>query len=302
MKAKDISGINLDITNMCTLQCSGCARTRFRESFKKYWKNHNIKKEDLFSFLDINLADTTIQFCGSYGDPIYHEDLISIVQEFKTQGANIRLHTNGSYRDISWWENFTDVLDDKDLVVFSIDGTPENFTTYRKNADWSSIKIGIDAVVRSKAKSRWDYIIFRYNQHDVEYTEQLSNELGIDVFNLKRSERFDDETQWLIPIDNLGWRYQAQQDAKEGLQVPVDPRCKNNKQHYITATGHYLPCCWFDDYRYLYKTQFGDNQSQYDIRNTTISKILALNSVQEFYNTVEQNSICQFNCPSCQSQ
>lgn len=295
-------GFHLEVTNMCTLECSGCARTRFIEQWPKHWKNHNLDCNDLTNFLDIDIEGVTFSLCGNYGDPIYHPDLYNIINILKSRGGIIEITTNGSYRKQHWWKKILSLLDSNDSITFSIDGIPENFTEYRKNADWKSIEVAIKECVKSDVKTIWKYIVFSYNENNVEDARKLSDSYGIDNFVLSYSDRFDEKTKHLIPSDNnqLGNRYTKQVEFKRNIQNDIEPKCKSKKnEHFITATGHYSPCCYIADHRFYYKTQFGKNRKEYSIQDIKFSELMQSQNTIEFYSNIESSkpSPCQYNCP-----
>jgi MoaA/NifB/PqqE/SkfB family radical SAM enzyme len=253
----------------------------------------------LLSFLDIDLAGKHMQLCGNYGDPIYHSDLINFVAKLKQAGTRITITTNGSYQSRDWWQELTGYLDREDTVRFSIDGTPDNFTQYRKNADWTSIQTAIETCVASNCQTVWKYIPFSYNQHSIEQAKKLSQQLGVDTFLLEPSDRFDEQTLHLLPrSDNLiGERFVSMEKwKKENLISDVEPKCNTGQEHFITADGYYSSCCYVADHRFYYKNQFGKNKKSYDINKTTISQLLADESVIGFYQTLDQQPACQYNC------
>jgi hypothetical protein len=272
----------------------------FIDQWPQHWKNHNIDIDQLMSFLDIDLTDKKITLCGNYGDPIYHPGFVDLVYKFKSRGANITIVTNGSYKKANWWKELTDLLDHNDTVEFSIDGTPENFTQYRVNAHWDSIKTGIDVCVQSQCKTIWKFIPFSFNQSDIDAVRNYSISLGIDMFKVECSDRFTDKpTQHLQPtVEFLGPRYQAQTQWYTTQTISkLNPRCDRGNQHFISAEGYYSPCCLLADHRFYYKTQFGKQKNQYSIQKNTLSNILSQPAVVEFYQNREQQPGCQFNCP-----
>jgi MoaA/NifB/PqqE/SkfB family radical SAM enzyme len=298
----DIVGLHIEPTNICTLKCPGCPRTRFLDTWPQYWTNQSLDINQLLNFLDIDLQGRLIYMCGNYGDPIYHPEFAEFVRGFKQRGATVSIVTNGSYRAQEWWQRLVTELDAGDTVTFSIDGSPENFTQYRVNGNWPSIKTGIDTCVASKVRTVWKYIPFAFNEHDINTTRTLSQELGIDQFDVEYSDRFDDQTEYLKPTETrVGLRYVPQQAWKSQQLGSVDPHCNNNKEHFITATGHYTPCCWTSDYRFYYKNQFGKNKHMYNINTTTLSQILQQPDTVNFYSTLDQQPGCQFNCPNTQA-
>ena len=251
-----IQGIHLEPTNICTLKCPGCSRTQFIEQWPQHWHNHSLDRSALMKFLDIDLSGLQVIMCGNYGDPIYHPDLTGLVRDLKHRGiAMLDLTTNGSHRKQSWWQEFTDELSENDLVTFSIDGIPENFTQYRINGDWPTIQDAIKQCVKSPCKTAWKFIPFSYNENDIEQARQLSRDLGIDNFEVSYSDRFDDVTKHLKPSDpHVGIRLDARQNWKKSMPTKnIVPRCENGTMHFISATGHYTPCCYSIDYRFYPK-------------------------------------------------
>ena len=295
-----IKMIHIEPTNMCTLKCPKCARTEFIQKFPKNWSNVNINLEHLKSFLDIDLTNIKIRLCGNYGDPIYYPELYELIKFLKEKNASVLLITNGSYKSVEWWESIVNIMDSTDCINFSIDGTPDNFVQYRINADWESIKSAIDVIAKTPVELVWKYIPFSYNQFDIDYTRELSKDLGFDRFLIEPSDRWENENDSLKPINfetsrtNLdSWRYDNNRSTE------VNPLCKKlNDQHYISADGFYMPCCFVGDYRFYYKSEFFKNKNIYDISKTTITELLSRDNVIKFYNDVEVNklSYCTFNC------
>jgi MoaA/NifB/PqqE/SkfB family radical SAM enzyme len=295
-----ISGIHIEPTNICTLKCAGCARTLFIDQWPQHWKNHSIDIDRLMFFLDFDISNKKILLCGNYGDPIYHPDFIDLVRKLKQRLAKIVIITNGSYKKAQWWTELTNLMDSTDEIIFSIDGTPENFIQYRENANWESIKTAIDICTKSSCKTVWKFIPFSFNQTDIDHVQAYSKSLGIDSFVLDHSDRFVDvPTQHLQPaVEFLGQRYQAQAQWHSTQTISkFDPKCANGTQHFISADGFYSPCCFLADHRFYYKTQFGKQKKQYDIQEHTLLEILQQPSVIEFYQNIEQTPGCQFNCP-----
>lgn len=299
-----ITGFHIEPTNICTLKCEGCARTRFISQWPQHWHNHSLDIDQLLNFLDVDLSTKTITLCGNYGDPIYHPDFINFVKRLKETNVTLSIITNGSYKKKAWWQELTELLLEQDKIIFSIDGLPENFTQYRKNANWKSIQTGIEASVASRCQTVWSYIPFSFNEDSIDQAKQLASQLGMDKFVINPSDRFDEKTIQLLPksAEFIGSRFNSQQQWKTNERKTIDnntsinPKCHNGNQHFITADGFYSPCCYLADHRFYYKTQFGKNKKQYDIRNSTLTELLTRTQVVEFNQTLGQQSGCQYNC------
>jgi MoaA/NifB/PqqE/SkfB family radical SAM enzyme len=295
-----ITGFHIEPTNICTLKCSGCARTRFIDQWPQHWKNQNLNIDALLTFLDVNLTDKKILLSGNYGDPIYHPDFIDFIKKIKLRGAILTIITNGSYKKQEWWEDLVSNLDDTDTITFSVDGTPENFTEYRVNADWASIRLGMDIVAKASCNSAWKYIPFAFNQSNIEQVEKLSQDIGIKKFWVEFSDRFDEKTKTLMPDTSLlGSRYSKQVEWKlTNRETKLNPKCDSGKEHFITADGYYSSCCRLADHRFYYKTPFGKNKKSYAIDQHTLTEILQREQTIEFYQNLDQQPGCQYNCPS----
>lgn len=299
-----ILGFHIEPTNMCTLKCPKCSRTTFIEKFPSAWTNKNLNLDHLKKFLDIDLTNKVINLCGTYGDAIYYPDLFKMIEYFKNAGSKIVLSTNGSYKTYEWWQELTSILDSQDSIIFGIDGKPNTFTQYRVNADWKTIKIGIDVTTKTNIKVVWQYIPFAFNENDIEEVSQLSKDLGFDEFLLYPSDRWDEDdplkpskfiSNHSLPKDH--WKT----DIVKIRKNEIDPICKKlNNQHYISADGFYTPCCFSSEHHFYYKSEFYKNKENYDISKTTISQLLQSEQSINFYNTLEDAKLtyCTFNCPS----
>jgi MoaA/NifB/PqqE/SkfB family radical SAM enzyme len=293
----NITGIHIEPTNICTLKCAGCARTQFINQWPQHWKNYQLDVDHLLQFLDIDLSGIRIVFCGNYGDPIYHGEFISLVTKIKQRGAIVQLITNGSYKSSSWWEELVSYLDSNDTITFSIDGTPDNFTTYRENADWESIKSGIDICVKASCVTEWKFIPFSFNEDSLDEVKKISISLGIDIFTVDPSSRFDKHTEWLMPNPvHIDRRYNVQIAHKKGANdMRILPQCAKNNQHFISAAGYYAPCCYVADHRFYYKTLFGKRKENFKISQTTLTKVIEDPDVIAFLNNLS-HAVCAYSC------
>ena len=300
-----VKGLHIELTNKCTLKCPRCARTTFIDTFgNKKWRNVDIDRHALLRFLDIDLTGIPIVLCGNYGDPIYHPNLIDIVHDLKQLKARVIITTNGSYRDVHWWQNLTTALDQNDEIIFSIDGLPGNFTKYRINADWPSIELAIKTVAATNIQLTWKFIPFSFNENNIQEAKQLAEQLGFTNFQIDPSDRWI-ENDWLKPSSYQGQRELPISNWMQGERtIEIEPKCHNDTTHYISADGYYMPCCWVSHYSFYYKSEFYKNRSQYDIKTTTLSSLLKLESLTKFYNDININKLdyCTFNCPKTKGE
>ena len=296
-----LPSLHIEPTSRCTLGCPRCARTVMLETFgKKALPIIDLNVVDFENFVDIELEE--IMLCGVYGDPIYHRQFKELIKTCKRKAKKIKVTTNGGHRTQSWWQSTVELLDSFDEIIFSIDGTPENFTDYRVNGDWESTLIGLKECISGSVKTTWKYIPFSYNENNIESTRKLALDLGIDRFEISYGDRWE-ENDWLKPtnknlIDNN--KHSIKEDFKQNKKdIDIDPLCKDQKRHYVSASGYYMPCCYVGDHRFYYKSEWWENRKEYNIKNCKLSD--QIKNFNIFYNNIEINKpeYCVFNCGKC---
>jgi MoaA/NifB/PqqE/SkfB family radical SAM enzyme len=297
----DIIGFHIETTNICTLKCPKCERTELISRFPSKWKNQNLDLKHLTNFLDVNLKGKILILCGNLGDPIYYPELFDLCLWAKEQEAIIHIDTNGSYRKKEWWQRLGEILKSEDCVTFSIDGLPSNFTQYRINGDWESIKIGIDVLSNADVQIVWKYIPFKFNQENIDEAKVLSQQLGFTDFKITLSDRWDINDPLKPDVNLLPGSVERRHSWMKGeKQQLLDPKClKNNRMHYISAAGVYHPCCLLAHSNFYYKTFWYKMQQNFKISETTISEILQNKDVLNFYDLLLQHQgpdACNFNC------
>jgi len=289
--------LTIEATSRCVLACSRCERTILNDKFGKKFPVNDLNISDITKFLDTDINEITL--CGNLGDPIYHKNFIELVYVLKQKSRKIKITTNGSYKTKEWWENLNRLLSYDDTIMFSIDGIPNNFTQYRVNADWNSIEVGIKECVKGKVKTIWKFIPFRYNEYDIEDAKKISENLGIDVFRVTPSDRwnFDDPLKPTQKSYN-GPRDIVQQEYKQfkNTDFEIKPRCSDNTKHYVSASGFYVPCCYSKHHSFYYKNKWWKNRVNHNIKHTTLSKQVKI--FNEFYDTIQNDrpEYCVFNC------
>lgn len=293
---EDLQGFQIETTNICTLKCPKCARTEFLNKFPSRWKNKQLNFNDLKKFIDIDIKNKNFILTGNYGDPIYYRHLIDLVNWIKIHDGKVLIYTNGSFKDKKWWQDLCSPLTKEDSIYFAIDGIPDNFTNYRINADWPSIKLGIEQVVKNTT-AIWKYIPFAFNEDNIDEAKKIATDLGMTFF-VDPSDRWTPQSDALKSNKFTGARYEHIINWYSNRENAVEAQCKkSNNEHFISADGQYMPCCYVGDHRFFYQSEFYKNKKQYDISTTTISEVL--HKLTNFFDTIEKQELkyCQLNCP-----
>lgn len=275
---------HLEPSAVCTLQCPRCPRTEYPDT---PWLNKNMTLEFVKKFFTEDMLKNHVQrvtMCGDVGDPIYCKEYIDICRYIKTVNPNIHIFTitNGSHKKSEWWAEFASVLNDRDVINFSIDGYDHDSNNlYRVNSNWKSIMSGITAV-RQRNKNvflNWAMIVFRFNQDHIANISNQARDLGIDALQITRSTKFGSKYGAAYQGDNdplepsaehisSSHRYERhivhlsrrqinnhkylQHNQQKYFEIkqqyhnqPVTPLCEiGNRGIYVNAEGVIFPCSW----------------------------------------------------------
>jgi MoaA/NifB/PqqE/SkfB family radical SAM enzyme len=224
--------------------------------------------QDLLSSLEV------IRFCGTYGDPCTHPDLIEIIFWLRSVSpAKIFVSTNGGIRSTHWWRDLANALGSSDEVIFGIDGLRSTNHLYRKGVAFDKVITHAKAFIEQGGQATWQFLVFEHNQHQIEKARQMSKDLGFKNFMAKYTTRFVNKQHELVhsvpvldgkkifflklPTDpalvNPGYQQlQQQSDYKT-----VDINCISKKLSiiYIGADGYVFPCGFLADRLYGFEAE-----------------------------------------------
>tara|TARA_B100001175_G_C19428858_1_gene600116 strand:+ start:367 stop:1119 length:753 start_codon:yes stop_codon:yes gene_type:complete len=244
--------------------------------------------------------------CGNNGDPIYHSKFHELCKRLKDNNCKISITTNGSGKTKQWWSELNNILDDNDLLIFSIDGLEDTNHLYRKNAKWKSIIDAIESFAKRKCKLHWKYIVFKHNQHQIKDARKLSSKLNFDYFKLEHSDRWLGKKELMPDREFVDAGYQEQKKVliDKNYDTDMKPMClidnKPSKALYIDAEGDFYPCCWMGTYRYQFKSVFSPKNKRFNIATNSIDTILNNDEIKKFFDSTNQftsaHECCKIQC------
>ena len=187
------SPLEIELTTKCTIGCPACPRNDPFD-LKENWDVGHLDTNLIKSFAD-DPTDREYIFVGCYGDPIYHPDYIEIMKHYIDKGKQLSVHTNGSFKKQKWWDELASLnwSPRNQIFTFSVDGLEDTNHLYRINSKWKSVIAGMK-IMGALPKDRrpwleWKYLVFPYNEHQVEEARELALGLGFNKFIPVTSER-----------------------------------------------------------------------------------------------------------------
>ena len=199
IKNQRLSSPNMDLSHRCILRCPQCLRQKV-EGLPRIKRSFDIGKPEFRKIL--NYYENQITFCGQISDPIYHPDFLAFLEMMNGLGKGLRVATNGTNdksgnMDDKWWEKAYSYGLGENCWVFGVDGLDEKSELYRIGSNfkqvWETMKMGVQAghpIV-------WQFIIFGYNEHEIEQAKEIAHKEGITLLLIKTNRGFDPRSRTL---------------------------------------------------------------------------------------------------------
>ena len=321
MYRKPITQIHLEPTQKCQARCPMCDRNENGGATNKYLTNADLSLEDIKKILPISFVKqlNNLYMCGNHGDPILAPEALEIMQWLREVNPKIHLSltTNGGARDTAFWEGMAKVVD---RVVFSVDGLEDTNHLYRQGVSWNKVEENMETFCDAGGNAEWHFLVFAYNEHQVEEARGWADMIGVNKFLVKKSGRY-------ISTVSLNLRPEHQAVDRHGnetqlLAFPKDPKYQNKskgdyndvvdrfgsmdnyldvaeiqckaikkEEIYISAEGYVFPCCWTAGQMYKWwmepeEAQIWEHIKKQDIngKTTPISKI-----INTFFKSIEES-------------
>ena len=186
--------VNLDVTYLCALECPNCQR-QFMVRDKgfavtgEHLSKRNFKKvAEFFNYID---------FEGQYSDPVHHPQFIEFLEICKDYNVSVEVHNASSVKPKKWYHQAF-LANPNAKWIFAIDGLPENSSKYRINQDAQKLfDIMIDAKNYLDKKPIWQYIVFKYNENDIQKAIDMACEADVGFFTIYSARWLGDNDPYM---------------------------------------------------------------------------------------------------------
>ena len=188
---KDIKSVHIEPTQGCNAACPQCDRNINGGKDNPYLTNAMLSSTDYYEMFPWHFVEQldSMYMCGNLGDPCISNYAVEGFRSFRSANPKIWLgmNTNGGARPDYFWEDLADI----DVVVtFSIDGLEDTNHLYRQKVKWERVMENVKAFINRGGRAKWDFIVFKHNEHQVEEARQLAMDMGFEKFQVKKTGRF----------------------------------------------------------------------------------------------------------------
>lgn len=298
-----IREIHVEITNKCNAACPMCARNHFGGKQKDFGLEEWAPGDGKRVFVPQLKNLRNVLFCGTHGDPSAAQHTLTYIEDVKAHpNATIEYYSNASIKPASWWSDLGKLLrrkvDDNyyrrsDLGIFSVDGLEDTNHLYRRQTNFEKIMENAEAFIAAGGIARWDFIVFKHNEHQVEKARARAEKMGFKQFRVRKTSRFtyspDGPTRHRVQNKTGEVEYYLEPPTHEEYRNPneskilnamatnyqehlakIEISCLNKTQFqrlYVNAHLQLHPCCFISNDTYPSK-----NPIVQDTRNKVFQK------------------------------
>lgn len=168
--------VGYKVTNQCNLDCIHCWASN--SSYQPSYKN-------VISAID-KLIERDVYFLGLSGGELFlRKDILSILRYAKSKRMILELFTNGILLNDESIKELSDILDEKDIIQVSLDGSTEDIYMKQRRTDrFDTLIKNIKKLVKEDLHVRISYVATNENVADIYNTYLLSKSLGAKGFSL----------------------------------------------------------------------------------------------------------------------
>jgi len=237
----------LEVTNVCNLRCPFCLTGKGISGGRDV---RHMTFDEAKQVID-ELADNVYLLqMYTWGEPLLNKDTIKIISYAKTKNMYIMLSTNATSMTARTNKKLLD--SGVDYITVAIDGgSDETYEKYRVGGNYTKVLENVKDLLGQKKLNRidhpfveWQFIVFRHNEHEVDATETMAYEIGINKF-----------TPLPAYTEDKSWIPEGKQYKQELFNPERLKDCERPWTHYnVRADGGVASCC----YEFAKKDDFGD--------------------------------------------
>ena len=249
------AALSIEPINTCNLSCPECPtgigslnRKMGKFPFDVFERMIKERKESLI-YLNLYFQ----------GEPFLNKDLLKMVQLAHKNKIYTSTSTNAQLVDKEIAKEI--VLSGLDRILISIDGTEQKiYERYRVGGSLEKLLSATKHIVywKKKLKKRYpqivfQFLVFRFNQHQMEDAKLLAKEIGVDKLVFKTAQLYHlENAEKIVPTINKYARYKKNKDNQWKIKSTFPNRCwRMWHSAVITQDLDLVPCCFDKDANYV---------------------------------------------------
>ena len=215
------------------------------------------------------------------GEPFLNKDFLKMIKYASENGLFTLTSSN-----LNIMPNAEDLINSGlDSLIVSLDGTiQDTYNKYRINGELAKVIENTKKIVKArkilKKKNpliRWQFLVMKHNEHEIDKIKQLAKELEVDSLELKTVQIYSkDDIQNFLPQNPKYRRYKIKNEDFE-LKFGIKNRCRRIWTNaVINWDGEVAICCFDKDIEH----RIGN------IKDSTLSEIWKNEKIRKIRNQI----------------
>lgn len=307
MNANYFTKFAIDLTSKCNARCPFCPRnSRMMEKVRKNPKDLSLNLFKKIFPLEYLKNMRQILYNGNLGEPSLSKNIIPITEYVADTLSRtfLWMSTNGSTHDKDWWSDFAKIFSFNNIntVRFSIDGLREEHTRYRKGTHFFKVIENMRSFIKAGGKAEWQFLIFEYNEHQIEEARTLAENLGCEKFILLNSRMYDEHYRKPKSKDVSTKQELCMQNPENKLFCTA----LHDKCLYLSHDGFVYPCCDYALFDQIFNKiekypakmyiEYLKSKDMINMRKSTIDEALKSPFFKYVFENMDDLARCKVSC------
>jgi len=267
----------IEPTNICNLKCPLCPSGNGTLKRAKGFMDFSLFKKIIDEIKD----HAFMVVLWNQGEPFLNKDFLKMIKYASENGLFTLTSSN-----LNIMPNAEDLINSGlDSLIVSLDGTiQDTYNKYRINGELAKVIENTKKIVKArkilKKKNpliRWQFLVMKHNEHEIDKIKQLAKELEVDSLELKTVQIYSkDDIQNFLPQNPKYRRYKIKNEDFE-LKFGIKNRCRRIWTNaVINWDGEVAICCFDKDIEH----RIGN------IKDSTLSEIWKNEKIRKIRNQI----------------
>jgi len=269
--------VMIEPTNICNLKCPLCPSGNGTLKRAKGFMDFSLFKKIIDEIKD----HAFMVVLWNQGEPFLNKDFLKMIKYASENGLFTLTSSN-----LNIMPNAEDLINSGlDSLIVSLDGTiQDTYNKYRINGELAKVIENTKKIVKArkilKKKNpliRWQFLVMKHNEHEIDKIKQLAKELEVDSLELKTVQIYSkDDIQNFLPQNPKYRRYKIKNEDFE-LKFGIKNRCRRIWTNaVINWDGEVAICCFDKDIEH----RIGN------IKDSTLSEIWKNEKIRKIRNQI----------------
>ena len=242
----------IEPTTQCNLKCPLCPVPTHMHRPGIHMQQHTYR-----DVVDDIVGHARLIALWNFGEPFLNPEIFDMIRYAEERNIRVRVSTNSTFLGEKDVENI--FASDLSSIIVCLDGASQStHERYRIGSSFEAVKAGIQrlghrrhALGRTKPLIRLQFLVFSYNEHEIESMIDLAESMRVDQLALKnvslgswvKEHLRERMARKMLP---KGEKYRKYRIDEEGVELKIEDQVCSwaYENGVVLANGDVTTCCY----------------------------------------------------------